>query len=70
MDLSKSLPGNNTSLKEAYVDHMRRMGFPKRVILHPDQRHRERWERYFEDQYVSECAKLGIEPKPLQQILI
>lgn len=34
--------------------------YPKRLILHSDQPHKERWQRYFDDQYFSERVRLGL----------
>lgn len=40
--------------------------YPQRVILRDDQPNREAWMRYFEDQYLSECTRLGWKPEPEQ----
>lgn len=38
--------------------------YPKILILREDQPHKERWERYFYDQYLSERARLGLSYEP------
>jgi hypothetical protein len=44
--------------------------YPKRLVLSPNEKYLPYWERYFEDQYLSECAKLGIVPAPVQEKLL
>ena len=45
-------------------------GYPKRLVLHPDQPNKALWERYLEDMYLSECARLGYRPDPKQEVLL
>jgi hypothetical protein len=44
--------------------------YPKRLTLRPDQPHLLEWTKFFEDQYQSECARLGYTPDPLQTRLL
>ena len=44
--------------------------YPKRVVLRHDQPYLAAWSEWFENQYLSRCAQLGLEPEPLQTTLL
>lgn len=56
--------------KNEWAEHLKELGYPKRLVVDPRNKKVEEWQDFFDQQYLDECARLEIEIAPVQTSLL